>query len=346
MNALEHIDLLARGGSMALITFWSWLLWRDQRKALAARVATAMNASIIAYLLGNKTWALWPYQPFAFVIDWSSVLAAPLFWLFSYVWFNDVQRISRRTMLLIIAFALLALSQSYFMATTGAVNPVIWLIVRICMVSFAASGVWIAWRGRDDDLVEARRRVRRNLVWTTGLLVIWISIVEIPFLRGPPQNIIRAITQLAILWAAAITSAAMYRMKYDDLFATVTPELPNLQPVAVDPALAERLRHYMETERAWRDETLSIAKLAGHLGEQEYRLRRVINGQLGHRNFAAFLNGYRLSEVKAALADDSQKEVPIITIALDAGFGSLGPFNRAFREAEGMTPSEYRNAAN
>lgn len=344
MNALEQIDLLARGGSLALIAFWSWLLWRDQRQALAARVAVAMNAAIIAYLLGNKIWALWPYQPFAFAIDWSSVLAAPLFWLFSHVWFNDVQRISRRVSLLIIAFALLALSQSYFMATTGAVDPVIWMTVRIGMISFAAAGVWIAWRGRDDDLVEARRRVRRNLVWTTGLLVIWISIMEIPFYRGPSQNTIRVITQLAILWAAAITSAAMYRMKYDDIFAPATPGPSNPQRVAIDPALAERLQNYMETERAWRDETLSIAKLASQLGEQEYRLRRVINGQLGHRNFAAFVNGYRLAEVKAALADDSQKEVPIITIALDAGFGSLGPFNRAFREAEKMTPSEYRNA--
>jgi len=37
--------------------------------------------------------------------------------------------------------------------------------------------------------------------------------------------------------------------------------------------------------------------------------------------------------------------VPIITIALDAGFGSPGPFSRAFREAEGMTPSEFRARA-
>ena len=51
-----------------------------------------------------------------------------------------------------------------------------------------------------------------------------------------------------------------------------------------------------------------------------------------------------LAEVKTALVDPSQKEVPILTIALDAGFGSLGPFNRAFREAEGMTPSEFRAA--
>ena len=90
---------------------------------------------------------------------------------------------------------------------------------------------------------------------------------------------------------------------------------------------------------------MTIAKLAAQLGEPEYRLRRLINGQLGHRNFAAFLNGYRLDEVRAALSDPDQRQVPILTIALDAGFGSLGPFNRAFREVAGMTPTEYRSRA-
>jgi AraC-like DNA-binding protein len=66
-------------------------------------------------------------------------------------------------------------------------------------------------------------------------------------------------------------------------------------------------------------------------------LRRLINGELGFRNFTAFLNSYRLAEVRDVLADPDQREVPILTIALDAGFGSLGPFNRAFREAEAMT---------
>ncbi|MGP8122947.1 MAG: helix-turn-helix domain-containing protein, partial [Xanthobacteraceae bacterium] len=30
------------------------------------------------------------------------------------------------------------------------------------------------------------------------------------------------------------------------------------------------------------------------------------------------------------------------TIALDAGFQSLGPFNRAFKSETGVTPTEYR----
>ena len=37
-------------------------------------------------------------------------------------------------------------------------------------------------------------------------------------------------------------------------------------------------------------------------------------------------------------------EVPILTIALDAGFASLGPFNRAFKAETGLTPTEYRRA--
>jgi AraC-like DNA-binding protein len=89
---------------------------------------------------------------------------------------------------------------------------------------------------------------------------------------------------------------------------------------------------------------LTIGVLAGRLGVAEHRLRRVINQTLGHRNFNVFLNGYRLAEVKAALADPAQDAVPITTMALDAGFQSLGPFNRAFKSDTGLTPSEYRSA--
>jgi AraC-like DNA-binding protein len=37
--------------------------------------------------------------------------------------------------------------------------------------------------------------------------------------------------------------------------------------------------------------------------------------------------------------------VPVLTIALDAGFQSIGPFNRAFKTETGLTPTEYRKQA-
>jgi AraC-like DNA-binding protein len=70
--------------------------------------------------------------------------------------------------------------------------------------------------------------------------------------------------------------------------------------------------------------------------------RKVLAGRLAYRNFNVFLNNHRIEEAKAALADPSQAEVPVITIAMDAGFQSLGPFNRAFKATTGVTPTEYR----
>ena len=42
------------------------------------------------------------------------------------------------------------------------------------------------------------------------------------------------------------------------------------------------------------------------------------------------------------LADESKSGVPILTIALSVGYQSITPFNNAFRQNMGMTPSEYR----
>jgi AraC-like DNA-binding protein len=37
--------------------------------------------------------------------------------------------------------------------------------------------------------------------------------------------------------------------------------------------------------------------------------------------------------------------VPVLTIAMDAGFQSIGPFNRAFKAATDLTPTEFRRRA-
>ena len=48
----------------------------------------------------------------------------------------------------------------------------------------------------------------------------------------------------------------------------------------------------------------TIAQLAEQLGTQEYRLRRLINGSMGHRNFNAFLNAYRIAEVRELFGNE------------------------------------------
>jgi len=114
------------------------------------------------------------------------------------------------------------------------------------------------------------------------------------------------------------------------------------EPDVAESRLAGSLQRLMSEERAYRSEDLTVASLALRLSVPEYRLRRLINQRLGHRNFNVFVNGYRLDEARRVLADPGQRGRPVLTIALDAGFQSIGPFNRAFKAATGLTPTEFR----
>ncbi len=99
----------------------------------------------------------------------------------------------------------------------------------------------------------------------------------------------------------------------------------------------------MQEEKIFREEGFTIRSLADQLGVKEYRLRRLINGHLGYRNFNRFLNEYRVREVARLLVEPKTRHLPVLTIALDMGYRSLSPFNKAFKEIKGMTPTEFRN---
>jgi AraC-like DNA-binding protein len=341
MLDFQDFDMMARGGSLALLALWSWLLIRDHWQALPARVALCMNLSIAFHIIATVPGPIGRDT----LVDWVVALGAAsvpgLFWLFAKTWFNDEKRLSARSVgLVLLSIVLVAVHMAWFDAI-GRPPPTA-ILMRGAMFGFAIAGLWEAWRGREDDLIEARCILRLRLILSVGAYVILTNAAEILVYVGAVPGFVNSLIEFGVLLLTWALCATMFGLRQGDLFAATRPSVQNEVPNSDDP-LAARLLAHMETERPYRDETMTIAKLAGQLGEPEYRLRRLINGQLGHRNFAAFLNGYRLGEVKSALADPEQRQVPILTIALDAGFGSLGPFNRAFREAEAMTPTTFRS---
>ncbi len=92
----------------------------------------------------------------------------------------------------------------------------------------------------------------------------------------------------------------------------------------------------------YRNERLTIGQLAESLGEHEYKTRRVINQEMGYRNFIDFINSYRIREATTLLRDRTKSNLTILEIAYKTGFNSIGPFNRAFKQATGFTPTDYR----
>jgi AraC-like DNA-binding protein len=98
----------------------------------------------------------------------------------------------------------------------------------------------------------------------------------------------------------------------------------------------------IEVGEVFKEEGLSIGSLSERLGAQEYKLRQLINAQLGFKNFNAFLNRFRVAAAEKMLADPGKAHLGVAEVAFQVGYRSLGTFNRAFKDTTGRTPSEYR----
>jgi AraC-like DNA-binding protein len=344
MTTLQMIDVLTRGGALSILILWALILIRDVRHQRTARLALAMIIGIGCYILATSHWFRQPnLVGLAFGVGAGST--AGFFWLFARSWFNEGDAIRPWHYGLVAGSVINVVIIQLTYGTSSPLWPICAQLFRFGMFAFPAAALWEAWRGRDDDLIEARRRMRLGMIGAVGAFVILVNVGEMAVERKLLPFELTTLLALSILALALGFCTVMFGHRQDDLFGPPSRASGPAPDPIIDEQLRDRLLAHMERDMPHRDETMTIAGLAAQLGEQEYRLRRLINGQLGHRNFSAFLNGYRLAEVKTALADPSQKDVPILTIALDAGFGSLGPFNRAFREAEGMTPSEFRGRA-
>ncbi len=200
------------------------------------------------------------------------------------------------------------------------------------------------WRG---DLIEGRRRMRAHLLALSAIFV--VATVGFGFLgRADPRGPWLAFTGSGPFGGAVVSlmifaMAAMFLQVRTEVFGA-----SRQLGAAPDSRLeaAERVLHQALAERmtggAWRQEGLTIGALADALGAPEHQVRRLINRRLGFRNFADFVNSYRIETAKARLADPAEARTTIAAIAFDLGYASLGPFYRAFRLATGESPTEWR----
>jgi AraC-like DNA-binding protein len=224
------------------------------------------------------------------------------------------------------------------------------IAINLLALGFIALAVVQTIASWSSDLVEGRRRIRVFIVGAAALYGGINAVLQMLLSGGEAAGIATTVNSAALAAIVAAISWLMMRVDGADLFPVASEPAPVTifpnQSVAAedsnDQKLVDALTRLMGDERIYRHDNITIGTLATKLRVPEYRLRRLINQRLGYRNFNVFLNNHRIEEAKAALADPTQAEVPVITIAMDAGFQSLGPFNRAFKATTGVTPTEYR----
>lgn len=201
------------------------------------------------------------------------------------------------------------------------------------------------WR---NDLVEARRKARLAFLLIVGSAV-GVATVSLNF--GLYHEYIRGIiTGLAAF--ATLICLVTAREGILDLVGSDRPAgspQPQLKPA---PEVEHRDSHSAQQEQDaevlgrtmaggfYRTEKLTLKKLSDATGIPEYRLRKVINQTLGYRNFNDYINQLRVADAAERLRNEP--ETPVLNISLDVGYRTLSSFNRAFRDIQNTTPTEFR----
>jgi len=345
---LAATELCLRAAAVTLLLVLAASTFADFRKVLAGRLVIAFALGAAAHAVTASIGAGPPISASHAPLIALATGDMVVFWLLTRALFDDAFKLRWWHGAIWVAVVVFSFVNCMWIAPGGNARIAITMVNSLGLV-FIALAVAQTFGSWSADLVERRRRVRVFIVAASALYGGMNALLQIAYAGSRVTvewaNLLNAAVFTGIV--AAITWAMM-RVDGADLFIAPSEAVVLTKPAAAEDAadqrLVDALMRLMADERVYRQDNVTIGTLATRLKIPEYRLRRLINQQLGYRNFNVFLNNHRIEEAKAALADPTQAEVPVITIAMDAGFQSLGPFNRAFKATTGVTPTEYRRA--
>ncbi|MEX3016195.1 helix-turn-helix domain-containing protein [Gymnodinialimonas hymeniacidonis] len=339
---MEILDLALRIASIALMGLLALLLVRQTRIGWEGRISfIAVAATETAFLLNTTLMPLgFPPALSANLTLLASLSPNAITWLIVTIFLDPPLR---RWPWLVASSIVSAL---FYLHQIMPDAPLAYLCAFSGMALYGALFVLALWSSR-DDLVDCRCRARPGFAAAiAGLGLILTGGQAFGMLEE--GTAVMALLKSTGIFAVTFAFALWILSPDVTLWPSSqnTPPSPAPKPAPQDPdaALINRLDAAM-ADGIWREEGLTIGALAARLAVPEHRLRRAINGGLGHRNFSSFINRQRIEAAKAQLADPDLCGKTVLEIAYDVGFASLGPFNRAFRADTGQSPTEYRRTA-
>jgi AraC-like DNA-binding protein len=359
---MSPLDLFFRAANTALLVLLALVLLKDHHKRPSAILGAIVSLCVAGIYVLTITLE-WGWRALEIPLNLLIAANPVAFWLLSKSLFEETFRWRWFYLLVYLVYVASWMAGHYFTfgdsrglahwfmqsdVAHGGLGLIPFLLINMALVVLALHVALKDWR---VDLVESRRRARMVSVSVGGILILAFTLKEFFNLGAPRSNPVdTTVSGSFFLLTLVICSRylSFHRGGRDVkpapvVFPSETREEVDEKHGTPGVVVIHQLRQLMGEEKIYREEDFSIRRLADRLGVREYRLRRLINGHLGYRNFNRFLNEYRIEEISRQLIGPETSHLPVLTIALDNGYRSLSPFNKAFKEIKGMTPTEYRN---
>jgi AraC-like DNA-binding protein len=343
---MYELFLILRGAAIGLLLLLFVFLLTRYRQLYVGKLLAALILCLCGYLLA-------PLVP-----QGSTVLlkictapaeATPLvFLLAALAIFEEHKRPDRGLLVFGVIFILLALLRSP-LAANGAselTQAIVFYGPHLVKIGFVALAMAVVSRHWRSDLVEGRRTLRAFLVPVVGTYMSLVLLVELYIGMAEAPLWLEALHSLGVATVALVFVVLFVGLEESDFLPLPLPlDADNPALDAADQGDIETLREAMEQQHRYREMSLTIRSLAAQLNIPEHRLRVLVNRALGYRNFSDFLNQYRVADAVRRFRDPNCTRLPILTIAMDAGYRSMTTFNKAFKSLEGLTPTEFRQQA-
>ena len=339
--ALMGVHFLISYSHHRVARLWAWICFNTVCYLLFSRYIHA-DGIPPAYQI-DLGWMLVP-------VRWAMNFTPGLFMMLSFFLFQDERKFPRWLLGLFVAQVLLEEPLPLALAIDVEQGDLLFEVLPAGLqLFFVAVAIYWAVRRWQADVIEERRWLRFVfLAVVGGYIVASVFIGRILVGLGFLPPMVGYVSLNALLSLIGV-SAVFFSLRrgIEALTAPGDMTVSEAAPPPVDLSSSRDLAALVqafESDCVYREGGLTVSSLATRLRIPEYRLRKLIHEGLGYRNFNALLHRYRIEEVKRRLVSDEDRNTPILTLALSVGYQSINPFNRAFREQEGMSPSEYRSS--
>ena len=146
------------------------------------------------------------------------------------------------------------------------------------------------------------------------------------------------INQLSMLAMAFIIQAIAFKLV--DKSVLLNSKTPDLSDLEKRTSQEEMILEKLEKDKLYLDDSLTLEQFSESAQLSQSVVTELIN-QRFNCSFKKLINQYRLNEAKRIMENTNGTKIKLIDVAYDSGFNNKVSFYRAFREFEGVSPSEY-----
>jgi AraC-like DNA-binding protein len=104
--------------------------------------------------------------------------------------------------------------------------------------------------------------------------------------------------------------------------------------------LKEELLALLDDDRIYKESGISLDLLSEKLGTSRHNTSQIINEHF-NMNFYELMNKYRIDEAIQLIKNGKENKLNIIDIAYKVGFNNKVSFNKSFKKALSVTPTQY-----